>query len=217
MRVLIAGAHGKIGQQLVRQMTDSIHQSRAMVRDPDQTPAMEQLGADEVVIGNLEQDCTSALVGCDAVVFTAGSGPDTGPEKTVAVDEKGAMRLIDSAKAAEVKRFVLLSSMGAGDPQQGPEKLRSYLDAKHNADEHLRNSGLAYTIVRPGPLTQEPATGKVEVAEKLGRSGGIPRQDVAQVLLESLDHSNTENCVFEVLSGDVRVPEALEALPGVRH
>lgn len=212
MRVLIAGAHGKIGQQLVRQMVRSTHRCRAMVRDGAQTPTMQGLGADETVLGDLEQDCSSAVVDCDAVIFTAGSGPHTGPDKTTAVDELGAKRLIDSARAAGAKHFLMVSSLGADDPGRGPAKLQHYLRAKHNADEHLRNSGLTYTIVRPGPLTQADGTGKIQVAEQLNRSGEIPRQDVAAVLVACLDQKNTRNRIFDVLAGDLPVTEALKQL-----
>jgi uncharacterized protein YbjT (DUF2867 family) len=212
MRVLIAGANGKIGHHLVRQMAASEHRALAMVRDSAQTPTMQRLGAWETVLGNLEEDCTGAMRDCDAVIFTAGSGPHTGPEKTVDVDQDGAIRLIDCAKVAGVRRFIMVSSMRAEDPEQGPEKIRHYLRAKRNADEHLRNSGLTYTIVRPGPLSEEAGSGKVEVAERLDRSGKIPREDVATVLVTVLDAGNTENRTFDVLSGETPVSEAIDKL-----
>lgn len=212
MRVLIAGANGKIGHHLIKKMAHSPHQAVAMVRDPDQAQALRQLGAPETVLGDLERDCSEQLRGCDAVVFTAGSGPHTGPDKTIDVDQDGAMRLIDSAKAVGVKRFVMVSAMRAEEPDKGPEKIRHYLRAKHRADEHLRAAGISYTIVRPGPLTQSSGTGKVEAREKLDRTGEIPREDVAEVLLKVLDAPNTENRTFDVLSGDESIDEALNGL-----
>lgn len=112
-----------------------------MVRKPEQAAALEQLGAAETVVGDLEEDCTHALKGCDAVVFTAGSGP-TRALKTIDVDQNGAIRLIDSARAAGVERFLMVSSLRADRPENAPEKLHHYLRAKHKADEHLRASGL---------------------------------------------------------------------------
>lgn len=212
MHVFIAGANGQIGQHLLREMADSNHEARALIRHPDQGPELQQLGATETVLGDLEQDCSEALRGCDAVVFTAGSGPHTGPEKTIDVDQDGAIRLVDTARAMGIKRFVMVSSMGAGEPEKGPEKLRHYLQAKHNADEHLKNSGLNYTIVRPGQLTDDDGTGKVAVRARLEDFGKIPRQDVARVLLAVLDSDNTDNRVFEVVSGDTQVSEALAKL-----
>lgn len=212
MHVLIAGANGKIGHHLLQEMADSDHEARAMIRHRDQGPELQNLGATETVLGDLEEDCSEAMRGCDAVVFTAGSGPDTGPDKTVDVDQEGAIRLIDTAKAMGIKRFIIVSSMGAGEPEKGPEKLQHYLRAKHNADEHLKNSGLKYTIVRPGQLTNDEGTGKVNLSEKLEELGKIPRQDVARVLLAALDSDHTNNRVFEVVSGDTPVSEALAKL-----
>lgn len=212
MHVFIAGANGQIGQQLLREMANSDHEARAMVRHPEQGPELQQLGATETVVGDLEQDCSEAMKGCDAVIFAAGSGPHTGPDKTTDVDQDGAIRLIDSAKAVGIKRFIIVSSMGAENPDNGPEKLRHYLRAKHKADEHLKLSGLNYTIVRPGQLIDDEGTGKVAVSAGQGDFGKIPRQDVARVLLAVLDTDTTINRVFEVVSGDTPVAEALARL-----
>ncbi len=212
MHVFIAGANGQIGQHLLREIADSNHEARALIRHPDQGPELQQLGATETVLGDLEQDCSEAMRGCDAVIFAAGSGPHTGPDKTIDVDQDGAIRLIDTAKAMGIKRFIIVSSMGAGAPEKGPEKLQHYLRAKHNADEHLKNSGLDYTIVRPGRLTDDDGTGKVTVSAGLREVSKIPRQDVARVLLATLDSTNTTNRVFDLVSGDTPVPEALATL-----
>jgi uncharacterized protein YbjT (DUF2867 family) len=106
----------------------------------------------------------------------------------------------------------MVSSMGAGAPGKGPEKLRPYLRAKHSADEHLKSSGLDYTIVRPGQLTDDEGTGKVTVSENLERIGKIPRADVASVLLAVLDSNTTANRVFEVVSGETPVHDSLTTL-----
>ncbi|WP_328186607.1 SDR family oxidoreductase [Marinobacter sp. OP 3.4] len=212
MRVLIAGANGKIGQHLVRQMAGSPHSARAMVRNPEQAKTMEELGAAETVVADLEQDCSHALKDCDAVVFTAGSGPHTGPDKTIDVDQNGAIRLIDAAEAAGVKRFLMVSSMRADAPEKAPEKIHHYLRAKQKADEHLRASSLDFTLVRPGPLTNDPGTGRVELRSRLDRTGSIPREDVAAVLLATLDADNTVHKTFDLLSGDDGIAESLASL-----
>lgn len=209
MHVFIAGANGQIGQYLLQEMANSDHEARALIRHPGQGPELQQLGATETVLGDLEQDCSEAMRGCDAVIFTAGSGPHTGPDKTIDVDQEGAIRLVDTARAMGIKRFIMVSSMRAEEPEKGPEKIRHYLRAKRNADEHLKNSGLNYTIVRPGRLTNDDGTGKVAVSSKLEAFGEIPRQDVARVLLAVLDSDTTNNCVFDVVSGDTPVSEAL--------
>ncbi|EAZ99156.1 SDR family oxidoreductase [Marinobacter sp. ELB17] len=212
MRVLIAGANGQIGRHLLEKMADTEHEARALIRDPEQGPDLQKLGATETVVGNLEGDCREALRSCDAVIFTAGSGPKTGPEKTVDVDQNGAINLMDTAKKMGIKRFIIVSSMRADKPGDAPEKIRHYLEAKHKADEHLIASGLTYTIVRPGPLTEDSGSGKVDIRENLDRPGDIPREDVANVLLAVLNSDNCDNRTFEVLSGTTQVDEALAAL-----
>jgi uncharacterized protein YbjT (DUF2867 family) len=212
MHVFIAGANGQIGQHLLREMANSDHEARALIRHPEQGPELLQLGATETVLGDLEQDCSEAMKGCNAVIFTAGSGPHTGPDKTTDVDQDGAIRLIDTAMANGIKRFIIVSSMRAEEPEKGPEKLRHYLQAKHNADEHLKNSGLNYTIVRPGQLINDEGTGKVSVSARQENFGKISRQDVARVLLAALDADTTVNRVFDVVSGDTPVAEALAKL-----
>ncbi len=212
MHVFIAGANGQIGQHLLREMANSDHEARAMIRHPEQGPELQQLGATETVLGDLEKDCSEAMKGCDAVIFAAGSGPHTGPDKTTDVDQDGAIRLIDTAAAMGIKRFIIVSSMGAEEPDNGPEKLRHYLRAKHNADEHLKSSGLNYTIIRPGQLTNDEGSGKVAVSAGQENFGKIPRQDVARVLLAALDADTTADRVFYVVSGDTPVADALAKL-----
>ncbi|WP_303290442.1 SDR family oxidoreductase [Marinobacter sp. SS5-14b] len=212
MHVFIAGANGQIGQHLLQEMADSGHEARALIRHPDQGPDLQKLGATETVLGDLEHDCSEAMRGCDAVIFTAGSGPHTGPDKTIDVDQNGAIQLVDTAKAMGIKRFIMVSTMRAEEPEKGPEKLRHYLQAKRNADEHLKSSGLNYTIVRPGRLTNDDGSGKVEVSTRLETFGEIPRQDVARVLLAVLDSDNTDNRVFDVVAGGTPVQDALASL-----
>ncbi len=213
MRVLIVGANGNIGRRLIQQMASGPHQSQAMIRDPDQAAELKALGADATVVADLEHDIQTALDGCDAVIFTAGSGGKGGAEKTDAVDRDGAIAVIDAARKAGIERLVMVSSMGADTPGQGPEGLQHYLAAKQAADEYLRESDLHYTIVRPGSLTDEAGTGKVEIGKKdLGRHGTVPRDDVATVLLQVLDANNTWGKQFELLSGTSSVSAAVAAI-----
>lgn len=211
MKVLIAGANGKIGRRLIPHLVADNIQVRAMVRDLSQKAELETLGAHEVVEADLEGDCRQALEGQDAVIFTAGSGPHTGPEKTIDVDQNGAISLIDQAKELGVGRFIMVSSMRADDPASGPEKLRHYFAAKGKADDHLRASGLNYTIVRPGRLTEEPPLGKVEIAEKLKNFGDISREDVAKVLSETARRA-LHNQELDVIAGQIPITEALDSL-----
>ncbi|MDA3912952.1 SDR family oxidoreductase [Oleiagrimonas sp.] len=212
MLILVAGANGQIGRQLLRRIKLSLNHSRAMIRDAGQSDTLRTLGADETIVADLEGDVRPAMEGCDAVVFTAGSGGQTGPEKTDAVDRDGAIGLIDACKDAGIQRFVMVSSMGTDDPDNGPEGLRHYLQAKQAADKHLADSGLDYTIVRPGRLTDDVGSGKVAVSNSLGRSGSVPRADVAAVLMAVLQAPETAGMTFELLAGQTPVREAIAAL-----
>ncbi|GAB3684565.1 SDR family oxidoreductase [Salinisphaera aquimarina] len=212
MKVLIVGAHGQIGQRLVQQMADSSHQSRAMVRSADQQDRMDGLRADETVVADLEGDCSAALAGCDAVIFTAGSGGHTPPQKTEDVDRNGAINLIDQAVANGVRRFIIVSSINADTPEKGSDAMQHYFAAKKAADDHLRASGLDYTIVRPGRLLNDDGTGRVDIAKELGRYGEVTRDDVAAVLLATLDAPNTVGRHFELLAGDTPIEQAVRGV-----
>ena len=207
MRVLIAGSHGQVGQRLTDLLAGSQHDVRAMVREASQVSEMEAFGV-EAVVADLTEDVFHAVRGCDAIVFAAGSGG----EDVEGVDRDGAIRIIDEAEKQDVDRFVMLSSINADTPEESPDALRPYLDAKRAADEHLQERDLTYTIVRPGSLTNEPATGRIEAARRVER-GEIPRADVARTLAATLETENTYGKTFELVSGDVPIETALEELP----
>ena len=216
MKVLVAGAQGKTARRLVRTLVENGHEVRGLVRKEEQLPDVEADGAEPVLV-DLEKDGVAgrlgeAVAGCDAVVFAAGAGPGSGSARKETMDFGGAAKLVEAAEANGVGRYVMLSSMGASDPEAGPEAMRPYLRAKAKADERLRGSGLDWTIVRPGSLTEEEGTGGVAVAESLGRRGEISREDTARVLAEVLDTSNTSGKIFEILSGEMPIREALERL-----
>jgi len=192
------------------------HEVRGLVRKEDQLPGVEAEGA-EAVLCDLETETVEggvgeAVGGCDAIVFAAGAGPGSGAARKETMDFGGAAKLVEAAEDRGVRRYLMLSSMGAGDPEAGSEAMRPYLRAKARADERLRESGLDYTIVRPGSLTDEEGTGRVEAAEHLGRRGEIPREDVARTLAAALESPNTSGKTFEVLSGETPVEEALARL-----
>jgi uncharacterized protein YbjT (DUF2867 family) len=216
MKVLVAGAQGKTARRLVRTLVENGHEVRGLVRKEEQLPDVEADGAEPVLV-DLEKDGVDgrvgeAVAGCDAVVFAAGAGPGSGNARKETMDFGGAAKLVEAAEANGVGRYVMLSSVGASDPEAGPEAMRPYLRAKAKADERLRGSGLDWTIVRPGRLTEEGGTGGVEAAESLGRRGEISREDTARVLAEVLEISNTSGKTFEVLSGETPIREALDRL-----
>jgi uncharacterized protein YbjT (DUF2867 family) len=199
MKVLVAGAHGKTARRLVRMLTQDGHEVRGLVRKEEQMPDVESDGAEPVLV-DLEEEGVEAVgravEGCDAVVFAAGAGPGSGAARKETMDYGGAVKLVEAAEQNGVLRYLMLSSMGAGDPEGGSEPMRPYLRAKVRADERLQSSGLDYTIIRPGSLTDEEETGRIEAAESLGRRGEISRSDVARTFAEALELESTYGKTF---------------------
>lgn len=216
MKVLVAGARGKVARHLVRMLAEAGHEVRGVVRKEEQLPDVEADSA-EVVLCDLETEEVDGRVGevvegCDAIVFAAGAGAGSGEERKGTMDYGGAAKLIEAAEKHGARRYVMISSMGAADPESRDEAMRPYLRAKARADERLRESGLDYTIIRPGRLTDDAGTGTVDAAESLGRYGEIPREDVAATIAVALEAPNTVGKTFEVLAGDTPVRQATKSL-----
>jgi len=213
MDVVIAGGHGQIALRLERLLSARGDQVRGLVRKRDHFDDVREAGA-QPVLADLEDDVDlgPVVAGADAVVFAAGAGPGSGAPRKRTMDLGGTVKLIDAAKGAGISRYVIVSSMGADHPEAASGTFRAYLEAKADADQALRDSGLDYTIVRPGSLTNDRAEGMVDLAERLGRRGSIPREDVAAVLVAVLDAPNTIGTTFEVLSGSTPIDEAVHAL-----
>jgi uncharacterized protein YbjT (DUF2867 family) len=210
MEVVIAGGHGQIALHLERLLADSGHRVRALIRRRDHDSDVREAGA-EPVLCDLEQedDLSHYVAGADAVVFAAGAGPGSGPERKRTVDLGGAVKLIDAARRSGVKRYVIVSSIGAENPAAGGEQMRPYLEAKAEADKRVADSGLDWTIVRPGRLTNDAATGRVLVSEDMSVRGEVPREDVARVLAAVLGDPGTVGKTFVVVGGDTPVDEAV--------
>jgi uncharacterized protein YbjT (DUF2867 family) len=212
MDVVIAGGHGQIALRLERLLAQRGDTARGLIRNPEHAADLEAVGAVPVLADLEREDITGAVAGADAVVFAAGAGPGSGPERKKTVDLGGAVKLIDAARANGVRRYLMVSSMGAADPPEGNEGMAPYLQAKAGADRALAESGLDFTIVRPGRLTDETGTGRVAIAERLGRRGAVPREDVAAVLVAALDTPSTIGRTFDLLSGETPIAAALAAL-----
>ncbi len=214
MDVVVAGGHGKIGIRLLGLLAARGDRARGLIRNPDHAADLTAVGAEPIVC-DLESESPGPYVrGADAVVFAAGAGPGSGPDRKRTVDYGAAVKLVEAAMEHGVDRYVMVSSMGAGDPDAAPEPMRPYQRAKHEADEALKASGLAYTIVRPGGLTDDLGTGRIEAAvPSLGRRGTITREDTAATLLAVLDTPATAGLTFEVLAGDVPIAAAIAGLP----
>ncbi|WP_409509581.1 SDR family oxidoreductase [Bacillus spizizenii] len=214
MKVFLIGANGQIGQRLVSLFRDNPdHSVRAMVRKEEQKASLEAAGA-EAVLANLEgspEEIAAAAKGCEAIIFTAGSGGSTGYDKTLLVDLDGAAKAMEAADIAGIKRFVMVSALQAHNRENWNESLKPYYVAKHYADKILEASGLTYTIIRPGGLRNESGKGTISVAADLER-GFISRDDVAKTVIASLDETNTENRAFDLTEGDTPIAEALKKL-----
>jgi uncharacterized protein YbjT (DUF2867 family) len=212
MIVLVAGANGKTARSLVRMLVEDGHKVRGLVRKEEQLPEVERDGAEPVLV-DLEEEVEGAVrravEGCDAIVFAAGAGPGSGAARKETMDYGGAVKLIEAAERHGVRRYLMLSAMGAADPESGSEEMRPYLSAKARADERLQSSGLDYTIIRPGSLTNEPGTGRIDAAPSLGRRGEISREDVAAIFAVTLEAENTFGKTFEALSGDTPIRETI--------
>lgn len=211
MRVVIAGGHGKIALRLTRLLHEQGDSVGSIIRKTEQGPDITEAGGEPVVC-DLEQasfqEIASAMGSADAVVFAAGAGPGSGPERKWTVDHGAAVKLIEAAKLNSINRYVIISSIGADPNATGDDDFAIYLRAKGKADEELMRSELDYTVIRPHGLTDHPGDGKVRIAPHMVR-GKVPRDDVAAVVAATLHEPATIGQLFEVVDGDESIEEAL--------
>jgi uncharacterized protein YbjT (DUF2867 family) len=210
MKVAIAGGHGKIALLLTQLLAGRGDEVRGLIRRAEHEQDVRAAGG-EPLLCDIErepvQSVAAAAAGCDAVVFAAGAGPGSGAERKWTVDYAGAVKLM----AVGVERYVMISSVGADPDAEGEDVFAAYLRAKGRADAELQASGLAYTIVRPGPLTDEPATGLVSLAERLDRRE-ITRADTAAIVAGALADPRLAGATFVATGGKTPVGDALAAL-----
>ncbi|MER7303848.1 NAD(P)H-binding protein [Nocardioides sp. NPDC127514] len=216
MRIAIVGGHGKVALQLHPILAAAGHTPVALVRSESYRDELEALGAEVGLLDIENQDAggfAAAFAGCDAVVFAAGGGPDGNIERKRTVDLEGSTKSIAGAKAAGIRRFVQVSAISVDEPvpADAGEVWKAYVEAKRDADIALRDSDLEWTILRPGGLTDEPATGRVKLAEKVDRDT-IPRADVAAVIAAVIDDDATVGKQWELVSGDASIDEAIAAV-----
>jgi uncharacterized protein YbjT (DUF2867 family) len=214
MRVAIAGGHGQIALRLAKVLAQRGDEVIALIRNPNHAEDVRQAGAEPVVVDlerASEDDVARAIAGSDAAVFAAGAGPGSGPQRKETMDYGGAVKLIAAAKQAGVGRYVIVSSMGADPDAPGDDTFAVYLRAKGRADDAARASGLDATVVRPGGLTDNAGTGRVNLGESIPR-GQVTRDDVAAVLAEVLDSPNTIGRTLDLIGGDTPVGEAVKAI-----
>lgn len=213
MEVAIAGGHGKIGLLLGAMLSERGDGVRGLIRNPDQADDLREAGI-EPVICDLEgdDDVAAAVRGAEAVVFAAGAGPGSSAERKRTMDLDGAVKLIEAARETGIRRYVIVSSTGADNPPaEGGDVFGEYLRAKAGADRALVESGLDYTIVRPGRLTDDPPTGLITIGDEF-ELREIPRADVAATLAAVLRAENTIGKTFELLAGERPIEEAVAGL-----
>lgn len=217
-RIVIAGGHGQIAQHLTQVLTAHGDRAVSLIRNSDHVDAVTALGALPQVI-DLEsasvEDVAAVLAGADAVVFAAGAGPNSGPERKDTVDRAGAVLLADAAEKAGVRRYVLISSFGAGEPvaEDLDDGWKAYIKAKTAAEEDVSaRDGLDWTILRPGKLTDEDPTNSVSLTEPPMDSGEVTRADVAAVIAQLLDTGAAVRKTLMLTSGSTSIVDAVDAL-----
>ena len=214
MDVAIAGGHGQIALHLSRMLSQRGDRVRGLIRDELQSNDLRAVGSEPVVV-DLEQasaaEIAEAISGADAVVFAAGAGPGSGAARKETVDYEGAVKLLEAAQVAGAQRYVMVSSMGADNPPSGDQVFNVYLRAKARADQAVMDSDRAWTVVRPGRLTNDAGTGRVRLARHVNR-GEVPREDVAAVIVAVLGDDRTIGHVFELVGGDSDIGNALSEL-----
>lgn len=212
-RIAIVGGHGKVARHLVRELHGAGHEPVALVRREAYREELEGLGAEVRLLDIEEQDAdgfAAAFAGCSAVVFAAGAGYDGKAERKRTVDLEGSLKSIEGARRAGISRFVQVSASGMDEPvpDDASETWRAYVEAKRDADAALRASDLDWTIIRPGVLTDDPATGLVTLAPTVPKAD-VTRADVAAVLAAVLDAPRSVGQQWDLMGGDTPVAEAV--------
>jgi uncharacterized protein YbjT (DUF2867 family) len=215
-KILIIGAHGKIGQLLTEKLSkNEAFAPTAFIRKESQTSIFKDMGVD-TMIGDLEDsisNLTKKFDGFDAVVFTAGSGGETGADKTLTIDLEGAIRSIKASESSSVERFILVSVAGSDNREVWNESgMKPYFVAKHYADVALKYADLDYSIVRPVQLTDDEETGKIMAKPTYGGlNQKISRADVANVIVEIIDRKDTFKKIIEISSGEESIEDAVSS------
>ncbi|MER7946316.1 NAD(P)H-binding protein [Streptomyces sp. NPDC096079] len=217
MRIVIAGGHGQIALRLERLLSAAGHEVAGIIRTPEQGADLREAGAEPVVL-DLEsasvEMVAAVLQGADAAVFAAGAGPGSGAGRKDTVDRAAAVLFADAAERAGVRRYLVVSSMGADASHPGDDIFDAYLRAKGAADDEVRSrTRLEWTILRPGSLTNDAGTGMVRLEARTGR-GPVPRDDVAAVLAELLDTPATAGLTLELIAGSVPLSVAVKDVAG---
>lgn len=212
-RIAVVGGHGKVARHLHPLLVAAGHTPVALVRREEYRSELEDRGAEVRLLDIEGEDAAGfagAFAGCHAVVFAAGGGPDGNLERKRTVDLEGSLKSIEGARQAGISRFVQVSAIGVDAPLPPDTEpvWRAYVEAKRDADAALRDSGLDWTIIRPGLLTDGPPTGLVALGPDVAR-GEVPRADVAAVLAAVVDTGGGIGAQWNLVSGETPIDEAV--------
>ncbi|ALC83915.1 MULTISPECIES: SDR family oxidoreductase [Bacillus] len=208
-KVFIIGANGKVGKNLVNVLNESKeHDVTVGLRKEEQFSFFEEKGVKPAYL-NLEDDADTiadTIKGSEVIVFTAGSGGHTGPDKTIMIDLDGAAKSVAAAEKIGAKQFIMVSSIHADEPEYWTEEgIKPYFIAKHYADRIIKESNLNYTILRPGVLSDEEGTGKVTTDPSGYKTSRIPREDVARVINAAIGKETAYKKVVTLLEGNAPI------------
>jgi uncharacterized protein YbjT (DUF2867 family) len=209
--VAIAGGHGQVARRLARLLVERGDRVRGLIRKPEHADDLRADGSEPVLCDLEAVDAATVaetIAGADAVVFAAGAGPGSGAERKFTMDRDGAIRLLEAASSAGARRYVIVSSVGAESPPDDDDVFSAYLRAKAEADAAVMASDSDWTVVRPGPLTDDPGTGRVRLEPEPFR-GAVARDDVAAVLAAVLHEPRASGLTVYVAGGDDPIDEAL--------
>ncbi|MDB5538721.1 MAG: NAD-dependent dehydratase, partial [Devosia sp.] len=213
MRVIVIGGHGRTGLLIVEKLIAAGDSVVATIRNPRHMADLVKRGAETIVL-DLETsplfEFTTAMKGADAVVFAAGSGAG----QTSELDRIGVRRTLHAAQNAGVRRYVAISSIGAStglSTRKMSDEMKDYYKQKRAAAKFIHASGLDWTILEPGELTDAPGTGKVSLSEAAIEGGSIPREDVAATIVAVLAEPRSAGHTFQLVSGDTPIAAALKA------
>ena len=209
MKITVVGGHGQIAMLLHPILKSCGHEVFGIIRSEEHAQEVRNAGAEPVICDIEKQaDITDAVGDVDAVVFAAGAGPGSGAERKWTVDRDGAYKLIEAARNKGIKRYVMISAMKVEEPR-GNEVFQVYQKAKSEADKALRESGLQYTIIRPGKLTDDLPRGRVVLGKNLP-TGQISRSDVAAVVAEVLETPESIGFQWDLIEGELPVEQAVK-------
>ena len=213
-RIAIVGGHGQIARLLHPMLLGAGHEPVALVRSQEQAAGLEAAGVTARLLdieASGSEAFAGAFEGCEAVVFAAGGGPDGNLDRKRTVDLEGALKSIEAAQQVGIRRFVQVSAINVDEPvaEDASPVWKAYVEAKRDADAALRESGLDWTILRPGRLTDVPGTGRIALGDV--PRGEVARADVAETVVAVLDDPASVGHQWNVVGGDLDVRDAVAA------